>query len=204
MNKIIPAILVCSCLVSKSGFSQSLKYVKVTAIDLQHIYLKNIKAGFEYRKLNSNSGVEIELGYTYYSKEDKLATNGYFASASYNFYVKEYLHHRFVFKLAPFYQCLYMNGYLKYEGHAPFFTDYFEYRKTKYTKERYGISLIRSFQVNVTSRILLEFNVGSGVIVYRTHVPSDVVQKTYRNGVFGGKDYIAPNIIGSIKVGYSF
>lgn len=178
--------------------------IKGTVIEISDAFLRTYKLSYENRSNFPKHGFEVELGYTDYSREDRLKTKGFYIGTSLNNYCITDAKGAVVVKPFIFYQRLYMNYYLKYKGEAPGFGTFDYYKKTKYTKERIGISLLASSQLYILKYLILEITAGPGIIAFNTRVPSDVTQTYYPNGKLNLKKYIAPNFIGNVKLGFSF
>jgi hypothetical protein len=180
--------------------------LKLTLIDQALLFHKSVRISYEYVSAKSLSGWEQEIAYTYFSKEENVEVSGLYIGPSYNKYLLGKRKVIKAIKFMPFYQRIWINHYLNYDvktdRNGPF-SEYHEFRKTKYTKERYGLSFISSYQFPITGSIFLEFNTGIGFIKFKTNVPADVTQKTFRNGIANYKEYESLNYLFNIKLGFS-
>lgn len=178
--------------------------IKLNLISLAGINLATLKGSYEYISKDAKTLFETELGYTYFSREEQASTRGFYTGFSVGGYIKNKPRFRTYVKINPFYQKLYMNDYLKYTVYENQNSYYYEYKKTEYTKERSGCSIINGLMYYFNNTILLEANYGFGLIYYKTTVPDDVSQKSFRNGLRYSKEYMSPNFILSLKLGFSF
>lgn len=171
---------------------------KLTLLDASYINYLTAKLGYEYRPKTKNKGYEFELGYIFYSGEEKLDVNGYHIGASINWYIRKRTNFNSSFKLMPFYNIYSVDQYLKYQTELPNFGSFYEYRMTHYTKERFGLSCIFSAQKKVSKKMFFEFNFGIGMMYIHNQVPSQVIQYSFRNGLFDRN--LNFNIISNIKM----
>jgi hypothetical protein len=188
----------------KGDFNQNRHHFKLTVLDLSGLYLKTIKLGYEFNPRHKRAALELEWGYTHYSREDAAYTRGYFYSFSGNYDLISKNGIRLTFKLKPFYHKLYMDHYLKYYEITNGFGDYYDYRKTKYTKERYGAYVAAGLQHYIYKDFFAEYDIGVGGMKFKTEVPDGVDQNFYRNGLFNRKEYVSPTVMINIKLGYAF
>lgn len=183
--------------------------VKINLFDLTQIYNNSARISLEYTPLTRNYSLEPELGYFFFSREDEIRCRGLHTalSAGINAVMTKFI---FGLRLQPFYDKIYMDGYLKYDTE---YHTFYEYRKTRYVKERYGINFIQSGMFQLSKRIALELNLGLGIIHYTTLVPDKVVQKHYNNGYSTNDRFLVPtdtrkftstNLITVLKLGYRF
>jgi hypothetical protein len=179
--------------------------IKATTLDLSCIFLRTVKIGYEYKFKVKPIGTETELGFTHYSREENTYVKGYFYSLAGNYYIPSKGTNRFIAKLMPFYHKLFIDHYLKYDAAIDGFGRYYDYRKTKYTKERYGIYVMICWQHDFSRHFFFEFNYGVGAMRFVTHITDqNVTQEFYRNGLFNYKDYYSPTIMLNLKLGYAF
>lgn len=171
---------------------------KITLLDVSYINYFTAKLGYEYRPESKNKGYEIELGYIFYSREEILDVNGYHFGASVNWYTKKRPHSNNSFKLMPFYNIYSVDQYLKYFNEIPNFGSFYEYRMTHYTKERFGLSTLFCAQKKATKNMFLEVNLGIGMMYIHSKVPPQVVQESFRNGLFDSN--LNFNIISNVKL----
>jgi len=97
-----------------------------------------------------------------------------------------------------------MNQYLRYDDSLPGFGKYYDYRKTQYHKNRYGLSFLFCWQHAFSRGYFTEVSTGLGLVYYRTVVPDGVTQQTFQNGEIVSKMQIVPSILLTIKAGYAF
>jgi hypothetical protein len=198
--------LVFTCRLSGQNIdiSQNRHRVRLSLAELSYFYMYTVKVGYEYNFINYRSALETELGYTMYSREDSTKASGYYIGLSFNHYLPGKGRNRIIRKINPYYHRVQMNHYLRYDGNLPGFGTYYDYRKTKYLKERYGISLLFCWQHAFGKGYFTEVSSGAGLVLFRTVVPEGVTQKTFRNGAYNSDLQLVPSFLLTIKAGYAF
>jgi len=198
-------IIKSNALDAKTNFDHTKRHIfKFTIAELSRINLSSYKVGYEYLLKNGKNAIETELGYTHYSREDSVSTNGFYSSLFLNQNIGKRTNERFVLKAMFFYQGIKMNSYLMYEDSMPGVGPYYKFKKTNYIKTRSGITLILSYQRALFKSLFFELNSGFGIIHFKTNkIPNEVVQENFVNGIYNRqREFWAPNVILNIKLGF--
>jgi hypothetical protein len=191
---------------------------KLTYLDQSLASLPTVKLGTEILLSGTRYPLFIsgEVGYNFYSMDEKTRASGYYLGSRLNlYYNKPLMESRESFmsnltgvpvglgvSIGGFYQKSVINGFLSTTRELDGLGEYYQYEKMKYHKERYGLSLEFIRQFPVSDRFYAEANSGLGVVYMNTIVPGIVTQRTFINGLLKGKHVIAPALIISLKIVY--
>jgi hypothetical protein len=180
--------------------------VKLSLIDQSIFSLPLIKAQGEYMLgfREYPRYLALDLGYNYYSYDERVRTSGYHLGLRINQYRNSLLNAHNWISYGVFYQNTVVNDYLKVSRSIPGLGEYSEYQKMKYNKVRYGINLEFLKEYNLVSNLFFEIGIGSGVMIMRTITPNNVSQETFVNGVYREKNVGTPMLTLSMKLGYKF
>ncbi len=177
--------------------------LKGTLVDFNFLSLPNLSLGLEF-DVSPDWSIDLGLGYIYESIDEKTPARGFRFHNKFHQTVTEKLGTRSAVSLGYYYTHVFLNDYLLHEQSIRG-SLYNKYIRRKYSKERYGITAEFMVQRQFpNTNWFLEMNVGMMVSRYRTLVPTGVIQRDFRNGLFYGKDKVVPSPTFKLKLGYLF
>jgi len=177
--------------------------LKLTLIDQMYFSLPTIKLSNEVLLHDSAIPLylQLDLGYTIYSNDEEVKARGWYLGTRCNGYFRRTDYGSRGLSFGGFYQKSCLNDYLKVTTEVPGLGEYHEYKKMKFYKERFGLSIEMIQQIELQKGFFIEFTAGLGVVHMRTITPEIVTQKTFVNGLLYGKDIIEPSCLISMKIG---
>ncbi len=190
-----------------SSKAREVKYkLKLNFIDQSYATLPTIKISNELflKKGELASSINLDLGYNYYSVDERVRARGYYFGANYNQYLGKDFNTGHGVSLGAYYLRSTINDYLKVDHSLSGLGDYHEYEKMKYHKERFGVSIEYFAQFDLPGDFFIELRGGPGFLYMHSITPDRVTQQTFVNGPFYGKEVLTPNFIFNVKVGYLF
>lgn len=206
MNKLNLFLICIFCHYNSYGQKFSIddkkERLKFTILENSLWYIPTIKASYEFQVKN-NKFLEPELGYSFYSFEDKIKVKGIYVGASINRYKFEEGRYPKFIKFNPYYHKIYLQNYLEYDTFLPNFGNYSDYRMTRFSKNRFGFNFHIGKQYPFSSHSFLEISTGLGLEYYNTITPKEVTQLHFRNGDDNNKQGIRAILLLGIKLGWA-
>ncbi len=179
--------------------------IKLTLVNLTYFSLPTIKVSGEHvlkSKWDLPVSIGADLGYNFYSVDERVKAKGFFAGGRMAFYVVSKPKQALAASFSFFGSRTYLNDYLQTTRTAPGFGDYAYYEKFKYTKDRFGYGWETIWQFRLQKKLFGEIAFGAGMVTFITNVPGNVTQLTYINGLSRQRVYNGPTALLSFKVGY--
>ena len=197
MNKIYLSFLVFLHPCHAQDNDSTTLSVKLSILEFTTLSMPNASFGLE-KKLSKNKSIEIGGGYIYYSVDELIPASGYTAYGKYNINFKQRRHvYERAIGIGAFYTKAQLYGPLLYKT-----SNYFEYKRTHFQKERVGLSLEYKTKYYFMKNTYLELNGGISFTHFSTtYEDKNVVQDDFRNGLIYGEVLNIPVPIFQIKIG---